>query len=231
MLTWLANFWEIPKTSTKVRYSVIAVYIRGTYVIFVGATSFFAYTDARNPTNLGTPWEILHYESTFIKLTTEDRGFLDHFFSVFVSFTVSNRFGLTLTWLEWIFRGVDSRRRKDRRLFFSILIVNSSDLEPSAIFWKAVPSWNSIYRTTTAKLLDLTIKLVPPENCRDLKIKKNKIRKPKVINARTWFMKMMSFFHSIPFYVCNFRNCNFNLGEVKTHNKLWWFYKRYIYHG
>ena len=139
MLPCLASFWKISKISTKVRYSVITMCIGGKYDIFVGATSFLAYIDARNPTNLGTPWEVSALRINFYKVNNKRSRVSWSLFSVFVLFTVSNRVGLTLGLKEWIFTGFDSRRRKDWRLFFSILIVNSSVLEPSTISWKAIP--------------------------------------------------------------------------------------------
>ena len=116
-----------------------------------------------------------------------------------------------------------------KRLAFVLFNIDCKFFCPETLnnFLESYP-WSSIYCTTTAKLIDVTVKVVPPENCRNLNIKKSKIRKLKFINESTWFMKMMSFFHSIPLYsqfhsnVCNFRNCfiRYNFGEVEIHNKL-----------
>ena len=97
-----------------------------------------------------------------------------------------------------------------------------SALEPSTISWKAIPRLVFIILSPLSQSISRS-ELPYQKTVRTLK--ENKIRKPKIINARTWFMKMMSFFPSIPLYVCNFRNCfiRHNLGEVEIHIKLWWF--------
>ena len=109
-----------------------------------------------------------------------------------------------------------------KRLAFVLFNIDCKFFFPETLnnFLESYP-WSNIYCTTTAKLIHLTVKVVPPENCRNLNIKKSKIRKSKLINASTWFMKMMSFFHSIPLNVCNFRNffMRYNFGEVEIHNK------------
>ena len=129
------------KISTRVQYSVIAVCIGGKYVIFIRATYFIAYIDAMNLINLGTPWEVSALRINVHKVNNRRKSRVSwSLFSAFVSSTVLNRFELTLGSTEWIFTGVDSRRRKDRCLLFSILIVNSFIVEPLTISWKAIPA-------------------------------------------------------------------------------------------
>ena len=154
------------KISTRVQYSVIAACIRGKYVIFVGATSFLAYIGARNLTDLGTPWEVSTLSINFYKFNNRRSQVTFFCMITFLSICVVHNF--ELFWVNFRVDRMNFYRSwflEKKRSMFALLNIDCKFFCPGTLnsFLESY-SWSSIYCTTTAKLIDLTVNVVPPKN-------------------------------------------------------------------